>query len=333
MTSELVPWLVAGGLAVVVVLLVIVLRRNQSSARAALADAERLRDHQTGTLEREHRERTAATEAEHARRLVAADVARQEALAGAEQSRDLARRGMRWEEASQRTIHEVCRAVGVNGALFTNVVFAPVARAERDRSRSFVAQLDHVLVLESGHVLVVENKRWNGIVFDGRKPSTVHHAFRNLLDESSLTGSFAVQVRSRRVLDHADEVEHWWQVRVQSGGASPARQVRQQARRLKHFLTDEDGGGPSWVHSAVFYSGDAAAYVQAEDRGESETGSGGASTAIVTDATELQNLVTTLVRRNAVPNRARTDAVVRKLLGQGAHTVTLGTYRLPELRD
>lgn len=333
MTSDLVPWLVAGGLAVVVVVLVIVLRRNQSSSRTALADAEARSDHRIGTLERDQRERAAAAEAEHARRLADADAAQQQALADAEQTRELLRRGMRWEEPSQRAIHGACRAVGVNGVLFTNVVFAPVAHAERDPGRGFVAQLDHVLVLESGHVLVIENKSWNGIVFDGRRPSAVHKAFRNLLDESALTGSFAVQVVSQRTIDRSEKIEHWWKVRVQSGGASPARQVRRQARRLKHFLSDEDGAGPSWVHSAVFYSGDAVAYVEPEDRNDGETAGRGATTAIVTDSSELQTLIGTLLRRNAVPNRARTDDVVRKLLGQGAHAVTLGTYRLPELRD
>lgn len=331
MTSDLVPWMVAGGLAIVVVVLVIVLRRTQSSGRAALSDAEVRLDHRTGTLEREHRERTAAADAEHARQLAGAETARQQALAEAEAGRTLARTGMRWEEASQRTILDVCKAAGMNGALLTNVVFVPVAQGERDRDRSYAAQLDHVLVFESGHVLVIENKRWNGIVFDGRKPSAVHHAFRNLLDESSLTGSFAIQVRSRRVLDSADDVEHWWQVRVQSGGNAPTRQVRQQARRLQRFLADEDGNGPQWVDSCVFYSGDAAAYVNPEDRSTSTTPTGrSATTAVVTNDNELRGLVTDLARKHAVPNRARTDAVVRQLTGQGAHTITVGTYRLPE---
>ncbi|MDM7886179.1 nuclease-related domain-containing protein [Curtobacterium sp. RHCKG23] len=331
MTSDLVPWLVAGGLAVVVVVLVIVLRRNQSSSRTALADAEARSDHRIGTLEREQRERAAAAEAEHARRLADAGAAQQQARTEAEHARDLARTGMRWEEASQRTILAACKAADVNGALCTNVVFVPVAQGERAHDRSFAAQVDHVLVLESGHVLVIENKRWNGIVFDGRKPSSVHHAFRNLLDESSLTGSFAIQVRSRRVLDTADEVEHWWQVRVQAGGTAPTRQVRQQARRLQRFLTDADGNGPQWIDSCVFYSGDAAAYVNPEDRSSSTTPTGrSATTAVVTDENELRVLVTDLARKHAVPNRARTDAVVRKLAGQGAHTITIGTYRLPE---
>ena len=331
MTSDLVPWLVAGGLAVVVVVLVIVLRRTQSRSRSALADAEVRLDHRTGTLEREHRERTAAAEADHARQLADADSAEQQARTEAEQARALARTGMRWEEASQRTILEACKAAGVDGALCTNVVFVPVAQGERTQDRSFAAQLDHVLVLESGHVLVIENKRWNGIVFDGRKPSAVHHAFRNLLDESSLTGSFAIQVRSRRVLDSADEVEHWWQVRVQAGGTAPTRQVRQQARRLQRFLVDEDGNGPQWVDSCVFYSGDAAAYVNAEDRSTSTTPTGrSATTAVVTNENELRGLVTDLARKHPVPNRSRTDAVVRRLAGQGAHTITIGTYRLPE---
>jgi hypothetical protein len=59
MTSDLVPWLVAGGLAVVVVVLVILLRRHQTSARAELDAAERARAAEVARLDAEHREQAA----------------------------------------------------------------------------------------------------------------------------------------------------------------------------------------------------------------------------------------------------------------------------------
>ncbi|MBF4614127.1 nuclease-related domain-containing protein [Curtobacterium sp. VKM Ac-1376] len=324
MTSDLVPWSVAGGLAIVALVLVVLLRRHRTAARSDLDRAERARADEVARLDAEHREQTARLAAEQAQEIDAAEAARRDALAAAEQSRALARTGMKWEETSQRVILDACKAAGVNGALLTNVVFAPVALAERGPARSFVAQLDHVLVLDSGRVVVIENKRWNGIVFDGQRPSEVHRAFRNLLDESSLQPPFAVQVRSRRVLDHADEIEQWWQVRVQARGASPCSQVRQQARRLADFVASTAGVAREWVDTCVFYSGDAVAYVNPEDRSER-----GAPTAVVTSATELQGVISGYAQKSAVPNRARTDAVVRVLAGQGAHTTTIGSYRLP----
>ncbi len=239
---------------------------------------------------------------------------------------------MRWEEASQRTILEVCKAAGINGALLTNVVFVPVAQGERDRDRSYAAQLDHVLVFESGHVLVIENKRWNGIVFDGRKPSAVHHAFRNLLDESSLTGSFAIQVRSRRVLDHADDVEHCGRSACSPVGTP--RPVRSASR--------PDACSGSWpTRTATGRSGSTRACSTPATPLRTSTRRTAARArhrpdvrrrpAVVTNDNELRGLVTDLARKHAVPNRARTDAVVRQLAGQGAHTRSpSGTYRLPQ---
>ncbi|WIE65395.1 hypothetical protein DEI99_002355 [Curtobacterium sp. MCLR17_036] len=325
MTSDLVPWVVAGGLAVVVVVLVLVLRRLRSAARSDLDAAERARADELARLDAEHREQTEARDAEHRRSLDQADAARRDALTAADQSRDLARSGMRWEEASAQVIRQAAIAAGLNGVLMTNVVFVPADETERGSWRRFVAQADHVLVSDAGRGLVIESKRWGGIVFDGRRPSEVHPAFRNLLDESSLVPPFAVQVQSRTVLNHEQEAENWWQVRVQAKNAAPAQQVRVQARRLAGFVDAATGTRRTWFDTCVFYSSPTAmAYVQAEDR------SGGASTAVVTNQHELQSALAAWAAKDAVPNRARADAVVRALAGQGAHTITIGSYRLPE---
>ncbi|PZE86255.1 nuclease-related domain-containing protein [Curtobacterium sp. MCBD17_032] len=325
MTSDLVPWLVAGGLAVVVVVLVVLLRRHQTSTRAELDAADRARRDELAQREAEHRDETARIEADRAAQVEAAEARRRDAVSEAEESRALLRRGMKWEEASEQAILRACRAAGVNGVLMTNVVFVPVGETEQGSWRTFVAQVDHVLVSDSGRGLVIESKRWGGIVFDGRRPSEVHPAFRNLVDESSLVPPFAVQVQSRKVLNAEEEAENWWRVRVQAKSASPAQQVRQQARRLARFVDDRTGVSRTWFDTCVFYSSpSAAAFVQAEDR------SGTVTTSIVTNDHELQSALAAWAAKDPVPNRTRADAVVRALAGQGAHAITVGNYRLPE---
>jgi len=325
MTDAFVPWVVAGGLAVVVVVLVLLLQRHRSTARTALEAAERTRRDELARREAEHREATARVEADRDRQVAAADVERRDAHAEAEQSRAFARRGMQWEAGSEQAILQACRAAGVNGVLMTNVVFMPVGETESGSQRQFVAQADHVLVSDSGRGLVIESKRWSGIVFDGRKPSAVHPAFRSLVDESSLVPPFAVHVRSRKVLNHEDEAENWWQVREQAKGASPAQQVRTQARRLAKFVDEHTGTARTWFDTCVYYSSSSAtAFVQSEDR------SGTVTTRVVTNDHELQSALAAWAAKDSVPNRARADAVVRVLAGQGAHAVTVGSYRLPE---
>ncbi|PYY39153.1 nuclease-related domain-containing protein [Curtobacterium sp. MCPF17_046] len=325
MTSDLVPWLVAGGLAVVVVVLVILLRRHQTSARSELDAADRARRDELAQREAEHRDEAARIEADRAAQVEAAEARRRDAASEAEESRALLRRGMKWEEASEQAILRACRAAGVNGVLMTNVVFVPVGETEQGSWRKFVAQVDHVLVSDSGRGLVIESKRWSGIVFDGRRPSEVHPAFRNLVDESSLVPPFAVQVQSRKVLNAEEEAENWWRVRVQAKGASPAQQVRQQARRLARFVDERTGVSRTWFDTCVFYSSPSAtAFVQAEDR------SGTVTTSVVTNDHELQSALAAWATKDSVPNRTRADAVVRVLAGQGAHAITVGNYRLPE---
>jgi hypothetical protein len=325
MTSDLVPWLVAGGLAVVVVVLVILLRRHQTSARAELDAAERTRAAEVAQLDAEHREQAARIEADRAAQVAAAEARRRDAVAEAEESRALLRKGMKWEEASEQAILRACRSAGVNGVLMTNVVFVPVDETDQGSWRKFVAQADHVLISDSGRGLVIESKHWGGIVFDGRRPSEVHPAFRNLVDESSLVPPFAVQVQSRKVLNHEDEAENWWQVRVQAKGTSPAQQVRVQARRLARFVDEQTGVSRTWFDTCVYYSSpSAAAFVNAEDR------SGTVTTSVVTNDHELQSALAAWAAKDSVPNRARADAVVRVLAGQGAHAITVGSYRLPD---
>ncbi|GAA1494302.1 hypothetical protein [Curtobacterium herbarum] len=325
MTDDLVPWLVAGGLAVVVVVLVVLLRRHQTTARAELEAADRERAAELTRREAEHRDATARVQADRDAQVAAADARRREAVSEAEESRALLRTGMKWEAASEQAILEACRAAGVSGVLMTNVVFVPVGETEQGSRRKFVAQADHVLVSESGRGLVIESKRWGGIVFDGRRPSEVHPAFRNLVDESSLVPPFAVQVQSRTVLNHEQEAENWWQVRVKAKGSSPAQQVRVQARRLARFVDEQTGVSRTWFDTCVFYSAPSAAtFVQPEDR------SGTVTTSIVTNGHELQSALASWAAKDSVPNRARADAVVRVLAGQGAHAITVGSYRLPE---
>jgi len=132
-------------------------------------------------------------------------------------------------------------------------------------------------------------------------------------------------VQSRTVLNHEEEAENWWRVRVQAKAASPAQQVRTQARRLAKFVDEHTGTARTWFDTCVYYSSPSAtAFVQSEDR------SGTVTTRVVTNDHELQSALAAWAAKDSVPNRARADAVVRVLAGQGAHAVTVGSYRLPE---
>lgn len=84
-------------------------------------------------------------------------------------AREFFRKGMKWDLASRNAIVSICRSLSVSGFLATNVVFDP---STTSKTEHFAAQIDHVLVTDS-FVLIIENKRWKGLVFADKHPSAV----------------------------------------------------------------------------------------------------------------------------------------------------------------
>ena len=282
--QDALPWILVALLAVVLALLLRDRRRRQASARQALdeaaADAERRRV----VAEAERARSLSAAEEQRARTVAqlaathAAELADAEArtrIARADEQAARERLSATWgdEAASHAHIVAAFAEARLPGIVATDVVFS---RTGDDGGR-FVQQIDHVVVT-SRSVLIVENERWRGIVFDGVVPSSEHAAFAQLVDESSSGRTFAVQIA--RLSGSASSSERI--VRAHVGRESPATQVRRQAVGLRELL-EERLGLRVWCETAVLYSHDGASLVvRPEDRTD-----GGPVTRILAGRTAL----------------------------------------------
>ena len=150
-----------------------------------------------------------------------------------------AARGLKWELASRQQLVTACEQAGLDAVIATNIVFAP----NEAGADPFCAQIDHLVVTDNV-VLLVENKRWAGMVFDGIHPSTKLPGLATVLNDSDLRPPFAVQISrtSRRSL----------KIRFAENDDSPAQQARQQALRLREFLRATMA--PPLVDTCIFYS-------------------------------------------------------------------------------
>jgi hypothetical protein len=218
------------GLTLVLLLLLTLLlyRRQRRKWEAQRADDARMHAQHLAGVAAEHHQHVLALQAGQA----ASDALRDRAL-------HLAARGMRWELNSREALVKACEAASLNAIVATNVVFSVVSE-----EKSFCAQIDHVVVTDNT-VLVIDSKYWNGLVFDGTRPSQLAAAFAALLDEKKLTPPFAVHLRQR------DDATIG--LRVEPGHASPVRQVRLGASRLQAYLTPRVGDLP-YIDTCVFYS-------------------------------------------------------------------------------
>lgn len=182
-------------------------------------------------------QRTQAHE-EQVRSLIAE---RDAAVANEEGSRLLAGRGLRWELASREVLVDACDAAGLDAIIATNIVFSP---RDEGSIAPYCAQLDHLVITEKAIVLV-ESKYWQGLILDGKKPSTLAGALGVLFDESTLPTSFVIAI-SRDGNERLD-------VRTLLDADSPASQVRQQAHLFHQHLVAQHGSAPS-LQTCVFYS-------------------------------------------------------------------------------
>lgn len=339
MADAWVPWLAVGilGVAVAGALLALWLHRRQSvrSLEALrIEHARHLDEHTAATarqaaqaqVEQDRRlseqsaaaaRRTALARAEHAAQLASALEDRDAATAQAEQLRVHAARSLEWELTSRAMIAAVCQDLSLSGVLATNIVFVPT---DSSGPSPFVAQIDHVLLTE--HVaVVIEHKRWRGVVFDGVLPSSVHPAFAALLDESALRSSFAVQI--------APANESSLTLRTYTGAHAPTVQVRAQTKRLAQLLRSKDAAAP-WFDTCVLYSHREAIVFAPPAVGSRAR----RDTAIAADREQLRRLLARLhAKAGAARDPSPVDAVVPALETLGADLLGLGDHapRWPDL--
>ncbi|PPI00713.1 hypothetical protein C5C56_06720 [Rathayibacter sp. AY1D1] len=281
--NEYLPWAVAAALLLALLITVVAGRRRRTAARAAAEQAaeEASEEHQRTIAERD-RSHEAALKALTRARDAERDLSRTEletAQEEVEQTRDALARTWSSEAVSHTLIREACASAGLSGVLATNVVFVPV---EARTTRRFLAQIDHLLLTRHG-ALIIEAKYWQGVVFDGVRPGTVHPSYGVLLDEDALPEAFAVQIAPGTVSR--------WTVRTHVEQHVPARQVRIQAARLKEHLA-LNGLPTPWFETAVLYS-----HPDVRTYAPGWQGTGAARTRILTGVDELTDALADLARR------------------------------------
>ena len=310
MPNVIVPWTLTVVLVLVVGLLWIILRRRGQRSRAQLEAQANEHQQELASMDSAHRSATATREAEHASRIRELDVRIEDALEEAEQSRRLAATGLKYDTVSRNMILDTCTSLQLNGALVSNIVFVPT---DAPGSRQFVAQVDHILVLEAG-ALVIENKGWRGVVFDGRRPSSVHAALGVLFDEAMLNAPFAIQM----VRDAPQVVT----IRTHLDAESPCAQVRRQAQRVSDLVRSSTGIA-QWFETCVLYSHpDAVVYAKGQD-----LAAGGASTTVVAGQDALRKAISTFSRRSTRElSQERIEALLALFAGYGADVQRFGAY-------
>jgi Sec-independent protein translocase protein TatA len=309
-TSELttyLPWAVAAVLLIALIVLVVLLRRRAKAAQEAVAAREDAHRKAVAEAqdERERAERAAADA--HARELAEVEARRVDAETSAQQSRALVAAGAKWEETSRRMVLDAVTDLGLDGVLVTNLVFVPV---DATRTRRFVAQVDHVLLLPTV-ALVIENKGWKGVVLDGVHPRDAGSSFATLLGDLELEPPFAVQVKR----DSLTSLE----LRTHDQGHAPRKQVRRQAQRISDLVRAETHRKP-WFDTAVLYS-HPDADVHADPRADDE----GVSTVVIASQAQLRAHVEDLVRRRRPgPDSPRIDELSELFARLGADVRPFG---------
>ena len=220
-------------IAVLVLILLVVLLLIVQRVQRRRWQAQRAREAMV------HGQHLAGKLAEHDQQVMALRAGQAASDAMRDRALHLAARGMRWELNSRESLVKACEAASLDAVIATNVVFAVSSPKQ-----TFCAQLDHV-VLTDNMMLVVDSKYWNGLVFDGTRPSELATPFGAVIDEQQLVAPFAVQLRPR------DDAAIG--IRIDAGASAPARQVRVGASRLHTYLAPLAGNLP-FIDTCVFYS-------------------------------------------------------------------------------
>jgi uncharacterized membrane-anchored protein YhcB (DUF1043 family) len=307
-----VPWTVAVIAVVAVIVVIIVARRRQ---RRDADDHQRALQAQTDEHAGALRDRSTAanaaaeeTAARHAALL--ADLQRE---AHETQSRvdvllERVRQDVGFDLVSRDHLIESCLRARIDGVVATNLAFL----VQEPGAQPFVTQLDHVLVTHDD-VIVIEHKRWVGVVFDNLVPSHVHPSFGVFLDEDGLTPPFVLQVKAGEDGRPA--------VMTRTGGGSPRTQVRSHARRLHRLLGERVDGMP-FVKTAVYYSHPRVVVHVGDDTVAQST-----STRVLVGRDDLVGLLTGVARsahRSGSPSLVDSVAPILQELGADVHGV--GSY-------
>lgn len=233
-----------------------------------------------------------------------------------------ARRSIETELVSREAILQAGATLGLNGVLATRAFILVQQGMSTNRH---VVQLDHVLLTEAG-ALLVNHKTWDGVIFDGVRPSDAQPAFANLVDDSALRPPFALQISANRAAASSvisdEATDGTLRVATHLGDESPRRQALTQASHLERF-TEEALGEALTVDTCVFYS-EAAATVYTD--GATLTPSAD-RTAVVADEAQFLDL---LVRRERARRRPLTaeqiEGFANLLHEQGAKIDAFGDY-------
>lgn len=154
------------------------------------------------------------------------------------------------DRVARNDIVLACRALRLDATVFSGIVFRPTGK-------DFYAQIDH-LIVSGGHVLLVENKYWAGVVVHGTRPD--EPAICALLTDAEVEqvsdqGTDGIALRLRRDGAAVEVNVH----------QSPGSQPRLQASRLRQYLEARDIS-IRWISTSLYYSHrDATKYLAKKD--------------------------------------------------------------------
>ncbi|MDD7944647.1 nuclease-related domain-containing protein [Microbacterium sp. NE2HP2] len=297
---------IAALLALVLVVVVLVWRYRARSTRVRTAAERAASEQHLAEVTASHAAAVNQLRNEHEAAVQAVIDERDRAVGESRRAREQMARVLGTDAVSKRLIAAACADVGLSGVLVTNVVFVP-----DDTRNTFFAQIDHVLLTRQAAILI-ENKYWQGLIFDDVRPSSVIPAFRAMLDEEKLEAPFALQIRPIS--------ESAWEVLRHVGADSPAVQVRRQARRLAEHLRARWGEAPFFTTAVLYSHGDASVHAKPVSRSSS-----GVTTRVLSGS---KGLVRMLAEVRQQPPTALTVAQLEQLRAYfeslGAHVERVG---------
>lgn len=243
MNETWIPWTVIAVLVAAGIVMVKLFLNHTAKLKQHVTDRQRENDQIRASLTGEHQKALGLAMNDHQAHALQLVQEKDQALALVEAYRRRAFIPVHGDLVSRSMILSTCRSLGLHGVLATNLQFIPV---DSDPAAPYVAQIDHVL-LTTDFAMIIENKYWTDVVFDGVHPSSVHSSFGILLGEEPLQEPFAVQINV------AEKASSTLAVRTQSQGHSPRSQVRQHALKLQNILKDRGLHTP-WFRTGVLYS-------------------------------------------------------------------------------
>lgn len=308
---QIAAWTLVVLLLVAIAVLVRVGRRIDARRTEAAREESELHARRVAELEAGHASLLSSRSTAHARELALLDERLAAAVADAEEARGRLATTWESEAVSHALIAASCAAARLPGLLATNVVFVVT-----EDERRFMAQVDHVLVTPRG-ALIIENKHWAGVVFDGVRPSSVHASFGALLQLPEGAETSAVQVRP-------DPQTGTLVVRTHIGAKAPVKQVRIQSERLRAHRVREVGSAP-WFQTVVLYShADVVLHAAAEQR----PGHSRVPTHVVRGAGGLSAVLAGLERgRGSTVEESAIERLERLFSSGGAHVERVGPAR------